>query len=205
MLYVAGAFNTLGASGGNPINPGSGVIGALYADTVTQRPEPFRPDDLAAQLQRAQQPAGVARALQDPGGVGEHPPDDLTRRRRSQEPRVERRLLAVHGTEPRPGPSFVDGRGADEGVEPPCRRVAVAHEEVTGHPHPAGGHVEPGRDLDDHHRQGDGDAAAPLEHVSEQRVAQVVVAHGVAGEAQLVAQDRHQRPSDVTPDDGVMA
>jgi adenylate cyclase len=30
-----------------PINPGSGVIGALYADTVTQRPEPFRPDDLA--------------------------------------------------------------------------------------------------------------------------------------------------------------
>ncbi|MCB0779519.1 MAG: T9SS type A sorting domain-containing protein [Flavobacteriales bacterium] len=26
MLYVAGAFNTLGASGGNPINPGSGIV-----------------------------------------------------------------------------------------------------------------------------------------------------------------------------------
>lgn len=30
-----------------PINPGSGVIGALYADTLEVRPSPFRPDDLA--------------------------------------------------------------------------------------------------------------------------------------------------------------
>src|ERR1700761_4917034 len=91
---------------------------------------------------------------------------------------------------PPAAPERAWGGAAGEGVDDdgPSRGVE-AHEEVPRERHPPPLDAGAAADLDEHHRQRDGDARAALDHLVEEAVPGVVVVAVVAAEARALVDE----------------